>query len=520
VTRAWALLAGALALTACGGGGGARPDAGHAGADATAGDGGGAAGSGGDATGAAGSGAAAAPDGADAQADGVDGADGGGGPLPAWKSGTRLRARLLKAADSDDAIFQGIQDSDLGVSCAFVRAGDGGTRCMPPAAVAFYDDGTCQSAILPMTTGCAPDKYVSLVDACLSRGHEVGPKVTPAKVYARSPGGACVEVLGDTRDFYKLTAVADSRFVPGAEHLDDRDVFLQMRYWKSDDGGFFPIGAWDLQRGFACAPGAYDYEDHCVPAVVAPASRSVPAFSDTMCKNPVGYLSRTCATEPVTAVGLWAADTCGQTMYFAKPTKLATMPYRSQGPACFPWTAPPAYTEFYTPGETITIGELPGMPAALEGAGRLKVRRYDTACGVRMDVNTAFYDSVRKGLCIPERTTKGLRCMPANAYAVTFFADDKCASPVHLESKIKTDDPRCAVPRPEVLYVDRGGATCGGLPTLELYAVGAAITPTKLYRADSTMGCVADGTDPAANDVFGTTPATEETTPSLESVTE
>jgi hypothetical protein len=515
------LLCGALALGACGGGSGGgagKPDGGAAGRD----------GADADATGAAGVDALVFFDGPGDAGDAPsspDGADGPGGdagprgPLPAWRSGTRLRARLLKAADGPEAIFQSAYDSELATPCAFGRAGDDATRCMPPAAVAFFGDDACKSPILSMTAGCAPGTHVSLFESCLAHGYKVGPKVTPAKVFARNPAGACIEVQGVTNDFYGLTAVADSRFVAAAELRDDRDVFLSMRYWKSDDGGLFPLGAWDVQRRAACAPGFDDYLDHCVPAVVAPASRSVPAFADAMCKNPVGYLSRVCAAEPVTAVGLWAADTCGQTMYYAEATKLATMPYRSQGAACFPWTAPPADYEFYTPGETIPIGALPDLSTVLEGAGRLKVRRYDTS-GVRMDVNTQFYDSIRKGLCIPETTTKGLRCMPANAYGVTFYADDKCASPVHLESKKKLDDPLCAVPRPEVLYVDKGGATCGGLPTLDLYAVGAPITPAKLYRADSDKGCVADDMDPTANDVFATTPADDATTPALTVVTE
>jgi len=108
--------------------------------------------------------------------------------------------------------------------------------------------------------------------------------------------------------------------------------------------------------------------------------------------------------------------------------------------------------------------------------------------------------------------------MSERAYGVTFYADDKCTMPVHVEAKTKPD-PACAAPRPDVLYVDEGAA-CGGLPKLDLYAVGAAVTPAKLYRADSTMGCVADDADPTALDVFGTTPATDTTAPELVLVTE
>jgi hypothetical protein len=524
----------ALGASACGGGGGsggndaAAGSSGKGGADGGAKAGNGSAGadaagadaaeaSDGDAPAAAGTGGDAAPS---DHADAADVAEAGSMAVPVWRSGTRLRARLLKAADGVEAIFQSVFDKDLGASCAFVKASDGATRCMPSAVVPYYADAECKVPVLPMAAGCAPATHVSRIDGCQSSGLKVGPKVTPAKTFALNPGGTCVEIPpSGTQELYELTAVAATGFAAATEQRSDRGGGLMMRHWSSEDGGLFPIGAWNKQRAAACVAGTGDYADHCVPAGVAPVSLSVPAFSDDMCKKPVGYAVATCASEPVTAVGLWAGTACGQAMVLAEATKLATMPFRSLTTSCFPWNAPPAGYGFYTPGEAIPIGALPDMNTVLDGAGRLKVRRYESNAFERVDSDPAFYDAIQQGLCLLEDTTKGLRCMSARAFGVTFYADDKCKSPVHVESKTKPA-PACAAPRPDVLYVDTGAPACGGLPKLELYAVGAAVTPARLYRADSTMGCVAEATDPTMLDVFGTTPADDATAPAVEIVTE
>jgi hypothetical protein len=454
--------------------------------------------------------------GADANADAQDGAP---AQLPAWKSGTRLRARLLKVADGAEAIVQGVFDKELGSGCGFVKADDGAMRCMPTAVVPYYADAECKMPIVPMATGCAPETHVSRIADCQSSGFRVGAKVTPAKTFAFNLGGACIEIpLSGTQDFYALTPVAATAFVAAVTHGEARGGDLEMRYWKSDDGGYFPVGAWDARNKWSCVAGTDAYVDRCVPAVIAPVSRGVPAFSDAMCKNPVGYRVAGCGAEPVSAVGMFAPpNACGaQEMYYAVATKLATAPYRSQGASCFPWATPAGY-EFYTPGATIPA-DLPDLPTVLEGAGRLKVRRYETGEGNRIDSRPAFYDAIRQAPCLLQQTTKGLRCMSERAFGVSYYADDKCTMPVHVESKTKPD-PQCAAPRVQILYVDKG-ASCGGLPTLELYEVGAATTAAKLYRADSTMGCVDSGTDPTVNDVFATTPATDTTSAALQLVTE
>jgi hypothetical protein len=158
------------------------------------------------------------------------------------------------------------------------------------------------------------------------------------------------------------------------------------------------------------------------------------------------------------------------------------------------------------------------MTTLLQGAGRLKPRRYATGASKPIDSRPALYDSTLQDTCIPEQTSLGLRCLPSTTSGISFYADDKCTVPAHVESATK-DDPACAVPRPKVIYREKTAGTCGGLPTLELFAVGAAVTTPVIYTLDGTT-CKDSGISPTVNDVFGTTPATDTTTAALAFVTE
>jgi hypothetical protein len=246
-----------------------------------------------------------------------------------------------------------------------------------------------------------------------------------------------------------------------------------------------------------------------VPAVVAKESRSVPAFSENTCKVAVGYTeSVTCGAEPASAVGVLETTACGVGLSYAAATRYTGALFRSQGPTCFPWASPPASYAFYAEGAAIAPSALPVMTRAFEGVGRLQVRRYDTAVAQAIDSQPAFYDTVRKAA--------GPVCMSSRAVGVSFYGDGECTKPVWVESKTKPD-PACAGPGVDVLYRQTGAASCGALPRLELFEVGAPATNVPiLYSWDGTT-CTDSGFSPAENDVFTTAPATA---PALEVVTE
>jgi hypothetical protein len=253
---------------------------------------------------------------------------------------------------------------------------------------------------------------------------------------------------------------------------------------------------------------------------VANVSIGVPYFSDAQCKLPLGYVeTELCDAEPASAVGVLEPGACGPARAYVGATRYADAKFRSFNASCFAAPPPPAGWAFYAPGASIAPSSLPAMTQVLEGAGRLKVRRYVTGGGQTVDSRPALYDSTLQDACLPQQTPLGLRCLPSTTSAVTFYGDDKCTQPVFIESKIKPDDPACLVPRPKIIYREKSPGTCGGLPTLELFAVGAATAATTLYTLNGTS-CVDSGFSTAVNDVFATTPATDATAAALASVTE
>src|SRR5260221_5109584 len=65
--------------------------------------------------------------------DAIGGDGASGSTAPPWRSGARLRARVLDGGDGA-ALFKGWTDMQLGVSCSYRLAADNELRCLPDAA--------------------------------------------------------------------------------------------------------------------------------------------------------------------------------------------------------------------------------------------------------------------------------------------------------------------------------------------------------------------------------------------------
>src|SRR6185436_13052369 len=87
-------------------------------------------------------------------------------PAP-WKSGTRLRARVMDGGYGAK-LFVDWQDTHLGIACSFALAGDGRIRCLPvdedtSILTTFFSDDACTTLV---AIGPPPDDlYVRIADA-------------------------------------------------------------------------------------------------------------------------------------------------------------------------------------------------------------------------------------------------------------------------------------------------------------------------------------------------------------------
>lgn len=139
-----------------------------------------------------------------------------------------MKQRIQKGADGSKA-FIGWYDSQRDEECAFTKATDGKTRCLPQVPYAtvgpYYSNATCTSPLYLATKGCAAPKLVLLQEG----GDQCGfPRAAAVKYTTNKiPESAQIYVGGasctataqpNTYDFYGIGAtVPPGDFVEGSE---------------------------------------------------------------------------------------------------------------------------------------------------------------------------------------------------------------------------------------------------------------------------------------------------------------
>jgi hypothetical protein len=119
-----------------------------------------------------------------------------------YESGTRIKAKIGRTADGAKQ-WSGWYDSDLGTDCAFGRAPDGKSRCLPTMATnpGYFEDASCKKPILTTWVCYANVKWGSVCpqgSQCPSINptdcqlHELGAKFTADSGYYLNPtDGTC-----------------------------------------------------------------------------------------------------------------------------------------------------------------------------------------------------------------------------------------------------------------------------------------------------------------------------------------
>ena len=157
--------------------------------------------------------------------------------LRLYKSGTRLKARLLHTKDGAQS-FLGWYDAQLGVNCIFSMTSDGKKRCVPydfpssNSAVSYYADPDCTEQLLAITLidECPnfPPKWVSVftsVNHCEGLGeyavYEVGASFTEGSVYSIASGKCLACTLPAGFVSFHIKQKADpSLFVEAFESIE------------------------------------------------------------------------------------------------------------------------------------------------------------------------------------------------------------------------------------------------------------------------------------------------------------
>lgn len=150
-------------------------------------------------------------------------------PVPdanAAEDGTRI-VNLYRTTADGLKTPAGFYDTQLGLKCNFLTAGDGKERCLPTwnASVGLFSDPGCTSPVAQITKdSCAPTLAYSAVSnasctapATVVRIYSVGGLLSTPLIYSGTPD-SCTELsdsVFETYDFYSATEIPPETYAEG-----------------------------------------------------------------------------------------------------------------------------------------------------------------------------------------------------------------------------------------------------------------------------------------------------------------
>jgi len=388
--------------------------------------------------------------------------------------GTRLRPQFVRGENL--RLFRGWRDTARGEDCGFRTAADGVLRCLPGAAglEAFANDQCTEPAlVVGVLAPCLLPSHALVrvgADACDSRLRVLSLGPALAKVYAREPGGGCLEA-GPPEGTLAFRAGAEldpASFVGARRDVDPAVRGLAITRLAAADGATGELQLQDAASGSPCAPGGYGSRIRCLP--ISLASTSPPAFGNDVCTEPAAY-PRPCPGVAFAYLTLGVPGTPGGVSDFEiRPLGAETPIFSRANAFCMPVDSAPDAGRLLGPvvspdrfvtGTFTTAGERLRIDAVrFEGVTPL------AAMSMLLDANLGDV------WCMPHVAADGqVRCLPAGASAIlptvffgrwpVLYADDQCgdllAFGTGLQARVESP---AACPR--IVHIHRAGAAYDG----------------------------------------------------------
>lgn len=413
---------------------------------------------------------------------------GGGEVESAFKSGSRLRARVLDGGGNARS-FVGWFDAELGIDCTSAIIAGAAARCLPPRIdTVVYLDDACSEPAAPASQTLAPSYVVEPhagVQLCDSyRAWSVGAAEVAPIVYSRGPDNVCSAIATDAL-VQPLSAIPLETFT----ELDREDELVNQVDWRrverSADGAYRVVSALLGPTGPTCEVFAGTFESHraCLPNERV---RRYPQFSDEACGAAAIGLDacHIAGNAPIVTV-----DRCvALGVQVNEPGAIVESVFDGRQGGCTPIPATrgralgPAAPDIYPVDSYPMFLEGPNLVMALEASGDKPVR----ADGPFLLKSDQGYFG-----CEVTTTTVGLRCVyPFRPFKDT-FADSACTLPA-----VEIGDVNCLTGLPEYAGLVESDGTLAELHRVGEILPGTVFTDTsgtcKPFASNSTWARVGE----------------------------
>jgi hypothetical protein len=370
---------------------------------------------------------------------------------PMYRSGARLRARVLDAGGVAVA-FQGFRDRELESNCEIQMAEDGEYRCLPVTSGAIYFlDPSCTHPVYRASAATAlcpetPEPYVvaefRVFGDCgsqpWSRVFRVGEPREAAFAYVSTTSG-CMP-LGTLDCMREAEPLDPATFVRADLAVEQAGEGFAIERFATDDGASAIHALRDTRHGQRCSVQSEIRADTCLPlqtaqvvADILPSAREV--YSDATCSAARAVIdSARDACTPPSMVVLRERTVCGtfQPKAYELGPALDTG-FADDGSGCRAFAV--AGQKLYQVGAELDIGSRPAVQLANGQGDRLLLRYYATSTGIPVQYDVpSFYDGLLLARCLPTPAVDGTtRCAPDGAVEIQPtgpFEDAECKQPL------------------------------------------------------------------------------------------
>jgi hypothetical protein len=408
-----------------------------------------------------------------------------------YASGSRLHAKL-RVTDDGARAFLGWYDSERAADCAFRRASDGLTRCMPfspdTTTHTFSDPQCTQPVLLLNVERCEPalpafvsvDTY-SVCDTIATLVYPRENKLAGSVTVYSDDGSGCMgrEIDPLRQEAYGVgEAIDPASFVAAEEVVQPTGERLAATALVAEDGSVERLGWYDTELETACQSGELqdDSVPRCVPSDAVFDDGSL--FTDAQCSERAALGVAECSAD-VPFVGRYEMTACSWAWsYFERGARVPGADAYMSASGCESASATRGdpYWGVYRVGDALTASRLAALETTYVGSERIR-QVVEQAEGGATRVTRVLHDSTLNATCSFEKAADGAtRCLPLSVYPFRYAADAACTT--LLASRNAPTG--CDVAVDVVALDEPSDDQCGGFR--RAFAAGAPFAAAVVYQ--------------------------------------